>query len=127
VSDTFDIALIDTPPRLTAGTINALCSSTHLLIPTVFDKLSAEAVGTFVKGVHVLQTHLNPMIELLGVGTLTYQQAELRTGSSKPKILLSPKYNIPGEPTPSSSTVIHARRLLQPRPVRVSPILPLTP
>jgi cellulose biosynthesis protein BcsQ len=86
VSDTFDIALIDAPPRLTAGTINALCSSTYLLIPTVFDKLSAEAVGTFAKGVHVLKTHLNPMIELLGVaGTLTYQQAELKDREQQAK------------------------------------------
>jgi chromosome partitioning protein len=79
VSSTFDIVLIDAPPRLTAGTINALCASTHLLIPTVFDKLSAQAVGTFAKGVHVLKTHLNPMIELLGVvGTLTHQQTGLK-------------------------------------------------
>jgi cellulose biosynthesis protein BcsQ len=86
VSSTFDIALIDAPPRLTAGTINALCASTHLLIPTVFDKLSAEAVGTFAKGVHVLKTHLNPMIELLGVaGTLTYQQQGLNAREQQAK------------------------------------------
>jgi cellulose biosynthesis protein BcsQ len=86
VSNTFDIVLIDAPPRLTAGTINALCASTHLLIPTVFDKLSAEAVGTFVKGVHVLKTHLNPMIELLGVvGTLTYQQTGLKDREQQAK------------------------------------------
>jgi cellulose biosynthesis protein BcsQ len=86
VSSTFDIALIDAPPRLTAGTINALCASTHLLIPTVFDKLSAEAVGTFAKGVHVLKTHLNPMIELLGVaGTLTYKQTGLNEREQQAK------------------------------------------
>jgi cellulose biosynthesis protein BcsQ len=78
VSSTFDIALIDAPPRLTAGTINALCASTHLLIPTVYDNLSAEAVGTFLGGVRVLKTRLNPGIDLLGVvGTLTYQQGGL--------------------------------------------------
>jgi chromosome partitioning protein len=78
VSTTFDIALIDAPPRLTAGTINAFCASTHLLIPTVYDNLSAEAVGTFLGGVQVLKTRLNPGIDLLGVvGTLTYQQGGL--------------------------------------------------
>jgi cellulose biosynthesis protein BcsQ len=78
VSNTFDIALIDAPPRLTAGTINAFCASTHLLIPTVYDTLSAEAVGTFLGGVRVLKTRLNPVIDLLGVvGTLTYQQGQL--------------------------------------------------
>jgi cellulose biosynthesis protein BcsQ len=78
VSNTFDIALIDAPPRLTAGTINALCASTHLLVPTVYDTLSAEAVGTFLGGIRVLKTRLNPGIDLLGVvGTLTYQQGQL--------------------------------------------------
>jgi chromosome partitioning protein len=86
VSNTFDIALIDAPPRLTAGTVNALCASTHLLIPTVFDKLSAQAVGTFLNGVQVLKTHLNPMIDLLGVvGTLTFQQIGLKDREQQAK------------------------------------------
>jgi chromosome partitioning protein len=86
VSETFDIALIDAPPRLTAGTINALCASTHLLIPTVYDNLSAEAVGTFLNGVQVLKSHLNSRIDLLGVvGTLTYQQAGLNNREQQAK------------------------------------------
>jgi cellulose biosynthesis protein BcsQ len=86
VSNTFDIALIDAPPRLTAGTINALCASTHLLIPTVYDNLSAEAVGTFLNGVQVLKSHLNSRIDLLGVvGMLTYQQAGLNNREQQAK------------------------------------------
>jgi chromosome partitioning protein len=78
ISATFDIALIDAPPRLTAGTVNAFCASTHLLIPTVFDNLSAETVGTFLNGVQVLKSHLNHRIDLLGVvGMLTSQQGTL--------------------------------------------------
>jgi Mrp family chromosome partitioning ATPase len=42
VRKTYDIAFIDAPPRLTAGAINAFCASTHLLVPTVYDRLSAE-------------------------------------------------------------------------------------
>jgi cellulose biosynthesis protein BcsQ len=86
VSSTFDIALIDAPPRLTAGTINALSASTHLLVPTVYDKLSAEAVGTFLNGVQVLKSHLNPRIDLLGViGTLTSQQGALNSREQQAK------------------------------------------
>jgi cellulose biosynthesis protein BcsQ len=86
VSNTFDIALIDAPPRLTAGTINALCASTHLLIPTVYDNLSAEAVGTFLNGVQVLKSQLNSRMDLLGVvGTLTYQQAALNSREQQAK------------------------------------------
>ena len=74
-STTFDIAIIDAPPRLTAAAVNAFCASTHLLVPTVYDTLSAEAVGTFLDAAHVLKNALNPGIDLLGVvGMLTSQQ-----------------------------------------------------
>jgi chromosome partitioning protein len=78
VADSFDIALIDAPPRLTAGAINAFCASTHLLVPTVYDMLSAEAVATFLNGAQILKSALNHNIDLLGiVGMLTYQQNTL--------------------------------------------------
>jgi cellulose biosynthesis protein BcsQ len=80
IADSFDIALIDAPPRLTAGAINAFCASTHLLVPTVYDMLSAEAVATFLNGAQVLRSRLNHNIELLGiVGMLTSQQKSLNT------------------------------------------------
>jgi chromosome partitioning protein len=76
VGDTFDIALIDAPPRLTAATINGFCASTHLLVPTVYDKMSAEAVGTFLNGVRTLKNALNTQIDLLGVvGALTHRDS----------------------------------------------------
>ena len=78
VADEYDIALIDAPPRLTAATINGFCASTHLLVPTVYDKMSAEAVGTFLHGVRTLKSALNTQIDLLGVvGTLTHRQDSL--------------------------------------------------
>jgi cellulose biosynthesis protein BcsQ len=78
VGDAFDVALIDAPPRLTAATINGFCASTHLLVPTVYDKMSAEAVGTFLHGVRTLKNRLNAQIDLLGVvGTLTHRQDSL--------------------------------------------------
>ena len=79
MGDEFDVALIDAPPRLTAATINGFCASTHLLVPTVYDKLSAEAVGTFLNGVRTLKNALNTQIDLLGVvGTLKIGRASCR-------------------------------------------------
>lgn len=87
-SGQFDLALIDAPPRLTTGAINAFCASTHLLVPTVFDRLSAEAVGTFLNGARVLKHSLNPSIDLLGiVGMLTQQQTELVPREQNAKLL----------------------------------------
>jgi cellulose biosynthesis protein BcsQ len=84
----FDIALIDAPPRLTAGSINAFCASTHLLVPTVYDTLSAEAVGTFLNGARELKHALNPAIDLLGiVGILTQQQTGLVPREQNSKLI----------------------------------------
>jgi chromosome partitioning protein len=70
--DGFDVVLIDAPPRLTTGTIGALTASTHLLVPTILDPLSAETVRSFLRQSWKLRGKLNPGLELAGVvGTMT--------------------------------------------------------
>src|SRR5262249_55529194 len=44
----FGAVLIDCPPRLTAGSINALCASTHLLVPSQLQDTSAQAATYFL-------------------------------------------------------------------------------
>ncbi|MEQ1650201.1 MAG: ParA family protein [Hyphomicrobiaceae bacterium] len=63
----FDVVLIDAPPRLTAGTINALCASTHVLVPTIMDSVSAEPVINFLRQTDSLMRVLNPSIKVVGV------------------------------------------------------------
>jgi cellulose biosynthesis protein BcsQ len=71
----FDVVLIDAPPRLTPGTINALVASTHLIVPTILDPLSAETVASFLQQAWTLREHMNLDIELAGiVGTMTPAQ-----------------------------------------------------
>lgn len=68
----FDVVIIDTPPRLTTGTIGALIAATHLVVPTILDPLSAETVGSFLKQAWRLRERFNPGLELAGVvGTMT--------------------------------------------------------
>jgi chromosome partitioning protein len=67
VSERYDIVLLDVPPRMTTGTINALCASTHLLVPTIFAPLSAEPVENFLLTAKGLMNHLNPKLQFLGV------------------------------------------------------------
>jgi chromosome partitioning protein len=67
----FDLIIIDAPPRLTTGCLQALCAGTHVLIPTVLDHLSGEAVGTFVKQLQTLQP-VCPFLKPIGVvGNMT--------------------------------------------------------
>lgn len=75
VQSQFDLIIIDAPPRLTTACIQGLCAATHVLIPTVLDELSAEAVGAFADQLAVHQT-LWPQLKILGsVGTMTEKNA----------------------------------------------------
>jgi chromosome partitioning protein len=74
----YDIVLLDSPPRLKTAAINGLCASTHILVPTILDRLSAEAVGVFLGGVKKLKAMLNPSVELLGVVGMITDQKTLR-------------------------------------------------
>ena len=55
------------PPRLSAGTINALCTSTHVLVPTIFNPIAAEPVPNFLDAATGLLHNLNPTARFAGV------------------------------------------------------------
>jgi cellulose biosynthesis protein BcsQ len=79
----YDVILIDAPPRLTTASIQALCASTHVLIPTVLDALSADAVGYFGQQL-LAHERLWPHLKIMGVvGTMTDRQ---RQGSEEPAL-----------------------------------------
>jgi chromosome partitioning protein len=62
----FSMVFIDAPPRLTTGCVQALVASTHLLIPTILDDLSADAVAYF--GRQLLRYEkLWPHLQVLGI------------------------------------------------------------
>ncbi len=44
----FDLVIVDSPPRLTTSHIQAMCASTHLLVPTILDGLSGDAVARYL-------------------------------------------------------------------------------
>ena len=67
VQDKFDAVLIDCPPRITTACVNALCASTHLLIPTLLDEMSAQAAEYFSLQIKRMKATLFPRLELLGV------------------------------------------------------------
>ena len=71
IQDRFDIILIDAPPRLTTGSVQAFCAATHVLVPTILDGMSAEATGGFVEQL-ATNNALWPHIKLLGAfGNMT--------------------------------------------------------
>lgn len=70
VRECYDRIIIDAPPRLSTAHVQALCASTHVLIPTVLDPLSGEAVGTFVRQI-IDHRFIAPHVQITGVvGTM---------------------------------------------------------
>ncbi len=62
----FDRVIIDAPPRMVTGCIQALCASTCVIIPTILDQLSADAVDRFVSQLHE-EKALWPKLKIAGV------------------------------------------------------------
>jgi cellulose biosynthesis protein BcsQ len=63
----FDIALIDTPPRLTIAALNALASCTHVLIPSAPTAVSVKGVETYVSLLHEPQNAVCPNGRILAI------------------------------------------------------------
>jgi cellulose biosynthesis protein BcsQ len=67
VLDQFNVVLLDCPPRLTTACINGLTASDYVLIPTLLDLPSAEAVPRQLRWLRTLQPLLFPDLRVLGV------------------------------------------------------------
>ena len=64
----FGLIIIDCPPRITTGTVQALAAASYLLIPTILDGPSGEAVATFIGQVETFrEAGLCPAIQYAGV------------------------------------------------------------
>jgi cellulose biosynthesis protein BcsQ/regulator of replication initiation timing len=61
VQNEFDLVLIDAPPRLSLGTVNALCASHGMIIPTIADSLSVDATTRFLQRANLFRP-LNPAL-----------------------------------------------------------------
>lgn len=73
----YGAVLIDSPPRLTPGSINALCASTHLLVPTTLDDMSAQAAIYFLTQLNRMRETVFPSLRILGVvPTITSRERE---------------------------------------------------
>lgn len=65
--DKYGAVIIDCPPRLTTGSINGLCASTHLLVPTTLDDMSAQAAEYFLSQVSRMSQSVFPRLKVIGI------------------------------------------------------------
>jgi cellulose biosynthesis protein BcsQ len=67
IQQDYDRILLDAPPRLTGGFLNGFCAATHLFVPTIVDRLSAQSVDFFADRFRLLRPELNPGLVFGGV------------------------------------------------------------
>lgn len=68
VMNAYDVIILDSPPRLSMGAVQALCACTHLLIPTILDGASASAVSSLVAQTGLLRRQgVAPHLRYAGV------------------------------------------------------------
>ena len=65
--DAFDIVIIDAPPRLMTAGVNALCASTHVLVPTILDGQTNNATVNSIALLNDVKMKLNNQMRVLGV------------------------------------------------------------
>ncbi|MGO9487297.1 MAG: ParA family protein [Rhodomicrobium sp.] len=63
----FDIVILDTPPRLTIASINALIACTHILIPTTPTTVSINGAQTFIALLDRLGANVSPRSRIMAV------------------------------------------------------------
>lgn len=67
IKDQYDYIILDCPPNLTVPTQNALAMSTHYVIPTASDFLSALGIGLLINRVEKLGDELQNIPALAGI------------------------------------------------------------
>lgn len=102
IQDHFGLVVIDCAPRLTTGTIQALAAGSHLLIPTILDGPSTEAVVNFVEQVETFRSEgLCRDIEYLGIlqtmqmPRANYQEARLQLEDRLKAVTCAAGFNRP--------------------------------
>jgi chromosome partitioning protein len=73
----YKLIIIDTPPRMTIGTINALVASHYFVVPTALDKLSSEAVPQFITNMKAISKDLRLELDLAGIAGMMSRVVKL--------------------------------------------------
>jgi cellulose biosynthesis protein BcsQ len=72
VRQRYSVIILDMPPRLSLGAVNALVASHQLIVPSMLDSLSVDAVRQFMGLAFAVKSDLMLDLDLLGaVGSMT--------------------------------------------------------
>ncbi len=72
VVDEYDFILVDCPPSLGLLTINGLTAANEVMIPIQCEYYALEGVGQLMRNIQLVQTSLNPQLDVEGVVLTMY-------------------------------------------------------
>jgi len=67
INEYFDYILIDCPPSLGLLTINAMASSTEIIVPLQCEFYALEGLSQLLKTIELIKVNLNPNLKLKGI------------------------------------------------------------
>lgn len=74
VKNVFDICLMDCPPDLDMGSINALCAADWVIIPVDCDEWATDGLREVLDQMDKLRMYYNPRLKLMGVLLTKYNR-----------------------------------------------------
>jgi len=74
IKDQYDFIIIDCSPSLGLIVVNALVASDSVIVPVQCEYFALEGLGKLLNTIKIVQTHLNPALDIEGILLTMYDQ-----------------------------------------------------
>ena len=74
LADAYDYCIMDCPPDLDMGSINALCAADWVIIPVDCDKWACDGMQEIVEQIEQVQAYYNPRLKIMGALMTKYRR-----------------------------------------------------
>lgn len=74
VTGDYDYCIMDCPPNLDMGSINALCAADWVIIPVDCDKWACDGMQEIVEQIEQVQAYYNPCLKIMGALMTKYRR-----------------------------------------------------
>lgn len=73
LEEQYSVAILDCPPDLDMGSINALCAADWAIVPVDCDEWAVDGLNEIIDQMDKIRMHYNPRLQLMGVLLTKYQ------------------------------------------------------
>ena len=76
VAENYDYCLLDCPPDLDMGSINALCAADWVIIPVDCDEWACDGMDEIIDQIERVQMYYNPRLKIMGAMMTKYRRTK---------------------------------------------------